>query len=302
MKWIFIGFIFLNLGCNFALPRQGEVVTTEAKVVSSMADEASPEGKARILYAPPATNEPISNVVSTTSDNIVNRKIIRNGQITIEEENAVEKISLITSTVKNYNGYIISSSESNQTYNSNYYINLKVPYQRFDSFILFVEKNCGKVISKNISATDVTEEFVDNEARLKAKKMLEERYFELLKQTHKVSEIIEVEEKLNEVRSDIETIEGRQKYLTQNTSYSELNISFVSNDSTINYGFKKLGQAFIDSFTYLFEYILILIRMLPNILLTCLLIWGIYSLIKKRKINLNIFRRKKEDKKDVSNG
>lgn len=287
MKKLFLLIIFLQIfvACDYNSYKDDVSLDYSTKSMSSSSYNESSYGESSSNLDSAASASIETSPNSTTEELTTNRKIIRNGQITLKVEDAPFKINLIRDEIKKYNGYIISSSESNISYNSNYFINLKVPFDKFDQFIQFLEKNCGKVISKDVSTNDVTAEFYDNAARLKSKKILEERYFSLLSQTKKVSEIIEIEDKLNEVRSDIESMEGRQKYLSQNTSYSELNINFISSDSTFKFGMKKLFKAFEDSFYYLFEFILILIRTLPNIVVSILIIFGLFKLYKRIKKN-----------------
>ena len=76
------------------------------------------------------------------------------------------------------------------------------------------------------SAQDVTEEFVDLEARIANKKRLEERIVELLKDSSdKIKDVIEVERELARVRGEIEQMEGRLRYLTNRTELTTVTIS-----------------------------------------------------------------------------
>ena len=72
---------------------------------------------------------------------------------------------------------------------------------------------------------DVTEEFVDGLARLKIKKETEQTYLKILSQAKTVKDILDVQNQIQDLRSDIEAIEGRLRYLQKSVNYSTLNIS-----------------------------------------------------------------------------
>ena len=76
-----------------------------------------------------------------------------------------------------------------------------------------------------IYVKDVTEEYTDVVIRLKNKKEAEKRFLEILKQTKTIKEILDVEEHLREIREEIESKEGRLKFLNDQVSYSTINLS-----------------------------------------------------------------------------
>jgi urease accessory protein UreE len=66
---------------------------------------------------------------------------------------------------------------------------------------------------------------VDVEARLAAKKKVEARYLELVAQAKTVTEVLEVERELGNVRAEIESMEGRMKVLRDQVAMSTLTIT-----------------------------------------------------------------------------
>ena len=95
---------------------------------------------------------------------------------------------------------------------------------------------------REISQRDVTEEFIDVEARLNAKKELEKRYLELLKQARNVKEMLEIERELSSIREEIEAKQGRLKYLQSQVSMSTVHVDFYKTTAeigvTVSYGQK----------------------------------------------------------------
>jgi hypothetical protein len=85
-----------------------------------------------------------------------------------------------------------------------------------------------QIDSKNISSRDVTTQFIDMSTRLQNKKLLEARYLSLLKQANRMGDILQVENKLSEIRSEIESEQGQLNYLSKQVAYSSLDITFYT--------------------------------------------------------------------------
>ena len=97
---------------------------------------------------------------------------------------------------------------------------IRIPVAQFDPFLEAVSR-LGVPESRHQTAQDVTEEFVDLEARISNKKRLEKRIVELLgSSSGKIKDVIEVERELARVRGEIEQSEGRLRYLTDRTEFT----------------------------------------------------------------------------------
>ncbi len=172
------------------------------------------------------------------------RKIIQTAVIDLEIEkmdNIEEKIIKI---VQEYNAYIAESRswiDSNDK--KNIYYNLRIPSENFSAAINEVSL-LAEVTSSRISSRDVTEEYVDVEARLKNLKLQEQRYRDLLNRAEKVEDILKVERELERIRGTIESLEGRMNYLKNQISLStlEINISHPTPITGEEWGFVKAVQ------------------------------------------------------------
>jgi hypothetical protein len=106
-------------------------------------------------------------------------------------------------------------------------VTIKVPRPRFDEAIKRIEK-LGDVLHRNVSAEDVTDEFVDLELRLKNARAMRDQLVELLKGAA-VKDAVEIEKELAKVTEVIEQIEGRLKVLRDKVGYSSITVSFQAN-------------------------------------------------------------------------
>ena len=83
----------------------------------------------------------------------------------------------------------------------------------------------GRILHEKSSGQDVTEEYIDLEARIRTKKALEAQFLEIMKQARKISDAMEVQTQLAEVRTEIERLEGRRRFLENQSALSTINIT-----------------------------------------------------------------------------
>ena len=158
---------------------------------------------------------------------------------------------------------------------------VRITADKFDTFLGDVEKESIYIDSKNVSAEDVTAEYVDNELRIKSKQKVFERYLELLKQAKNVQEIMAVEEQIRVIREEIESKEGRQKYLNDQVSFSTITVSFYQETETSSAPeqpfYVKIWKNFVEGWNSFFNMTIGLFYLIPYILLS----FGVFYLLRK---------------------
>ncbi len=103
-------------------------------------------------------------------------------------------------------------------------LKVRVPADDLDN-AMDALRGLGRVIDEGISATDVTERLIDNAARLEAWYIQEERLVDLLEDAPTVEDIIQIERRISEVRSDIEHVEATQRNLTNRVATSLITVN-----------------------------------------------------------------------------
>ena len=135
----------------------------------------------------------------------------------------------------------------------------------------------GKVVENSLTGRDVTEEYYDLEARLKNKKRQEERYVEILQVAKTVEEVLKVERELERIRGDIESMEGRFRYLQDQTELATLNL-LCREPSRLGTGTFRPGEFFGRSGVFLKSLrllILIVTGVLPWLVIAGLVFRGL---------------------------
>jgi hypothetical protein len=177
-------------------------------------------------------------------------------------------------------GYISADNVANVDDKTEYRITMRVPSESFEILLDRISQHAKKLDSKNIHVSDVTVEYIDAESRIKTKKELETRYIELLRQAKKVEEILVIEKEMGTLQTEIESMEGRLKYLKDKVSSSTLTATFYET-SQGNFGFgSKMGKAIKNGWTNLLWFFLGLANLWPFLILGLVAIF-VYKLISR---------------------
>ena len=153
-------------------------------------------------------------------------KIIREGQIAFETSDLAATRVGIDTLVTLHKGYLSEEQQYKYDDRIEERLVIRVPADNFGALVSDLEKSVRRFDSKTVSARDVTEDFIDVSRRLAVKKETEKRYLDILSRAKTVSDILDVERALGRVRADIESFEGRLKYLENRTGFSTLTITF----------------------------------------------------------------------------
>lgn len=148
------------------------------------------------------------------------RKLIKNGNISLEVQDLSTGEQSIEEWAKGYNGYIENSS-SNE---NNAWFTVKVPAKSFEEAMQTVG-DLGIVKSRGISSQDVSEQYYDLETRLSTKKVMRDNLKRYLAQATNLTDILKIERELNNVLSEIESMEGRMRRLSNQIDYATISVN-----------------------------------------------------------------------------
>lgn len=121
------------------------------------------------------------------------RKIIRNAEITIETDAPNDGQRKIAAIAEKHGGFVVTSESRQNDARSQTVaatvvnVIVRVPAQKFAEAIEEIRGVGGRILHEKISGQDVTEEYIDLEARIRTKRALEAQFLEIMKQARKVS-------------------------------------------------------------------------------------------------------------------
>lgn len=256
-------------------------------------EEDSP-GPPIVSDAEQATLSVISTVQASAQAS--DRKIIRDATLTIETESPTEGLRQITAIAENNGGFIVTSDlkqtdaagqgRPSQTVT----VIARIPASRFDTALNQIHSFGGRVISEKVSGQDVSEEYLDLEARLRTKKALEAQFLEIMKQARKVTDALEVQSQLGEVRTEIERLEGRRRFLENQAALSTITVTLqmpqpILAATTTGFG-TTMKRAFGDAVDTAANIVLFVIQavivLVPIAIFFGLPVWLVWRVVRRR--------------------
>lgn len=241
---------------------------------------------------------------------VTERKIIRNADLRLESDAPEQAQQKITAIAESKGGFVVESQQSSSDARSGtrdtVNMTVRVPAEKFGETLEEIRKTASRVVVETVKSDDVTEEFIDIEAQLKAKKSLEAQFLEIMKRANTVEDALEVQRQLAEVRGEIEQIEGRKRFLENQSALSTIKIRlqtptvFTANSEGFGYRLKEsFGKGFDAALNFILGLVSIVIAILPFLIFIVLPIYLVVRyILKKRGKQATASRIVKEELKD----
>jgi hypothetical protein len=211
--------IAILAGCSSA--DQAEV---RARMDSNAAETASYDTAAK-AEGPPQTQ------MSTASMQAAQRKVIRNGEIGLRVDDVEKAESKVTQLVQQVGGYVANTTSSDlRGANPTMELTVRVPATEFEDTLAQLA-NLGHVLSKTTNSQDVTAEIVDLGARIKTLSAKEETFREMLKSNRNINDVMSLQDRLTEVRTEIERMQAQLKSISELASLSTIKINLSRSES-----------------------------------------------------------------------
>lgn len=160
--------------------------------------------------------------------NVDQRMIIRTVSMSVVVEDTDVMLSEIQNLVKANGGYVAASNRwlsGEQAYAS---VTLRVPADKLEAVLGVLRDSSITVENESSSGDDVTEEYVDISARLRNLEATEEELLALLTEVRKnrgsAEDILAIHNRITQLRSEIESLKGRQQYLERSAALATINI------------------------------------------------------------------------------
>ena len=197
-----------------------------------------------------------SNVAEVTEEEIVNerargnieRKLIITANITINSKDVEKTYKSVEEKIKEYEGYFDNVESSKDRY----YLTIRIPKENLNNFILFLEEN-ENVDNKNINTKDVTDTYYDTENRIKNREILLEKLRNYLREAKNIDEILKVEDRINTLTYEIESMKGTLENLNSSVNYSKVTLN-ISDREAMKSGNANLYNKYINLISFLKEF------------------------------------------------
>ena len=156
----------------------------------------------------------------------IQRKIVTNVDMNVRVDDVNKAMEAVTQLVDASGGFVVSVSRNEDEFESYAFMSFRVPSNNLEATLARVRGLSERVERENRSSQDVTTEFVDVEARLGNLQAAEQQLMVLFERSGKVSDVLEVQRELTNIRGQIESLQGRLNYLSQTTATSLVSVWF----------------------------------------------------------------------------
>ena len=202
-----------------------------------------------------------SNTTTTvTEGKLTQRKVIRNGSLSLLVKEAESVAKKIHSIATQYKGFVSQSrvyEVSDGVKSGN--VTIRIPAADFYKALGEIKALAIKVENEQVDADDVTEQYIDLQAQLRNLQAEEQQYLEIMKSAKTVEETLQVSERLASVRGRIEQIQGQLQYLERQVDMSTISIYLTAEADVEVFGVRwrplyELKRAFRDMIEGLTNY------------------------------------------------
>ena len=276
---------------NMTFSKKG--VFEEATYSDMVLSESAPMRSSKSMMMSNGVNSSAGSVDLSnsfqSSENGQERKIIKTGSLSFEVKNLSETEEMISAWIEDFGGYVSNTWSNRNSIN----ITAKVPAEKFED-AMAGSGDFGILLSRSISTEDVSENYYDLETRLETRRVLQEKLENYLANAKNISELLEIERQLNDVTSELESMEKQFRRLSNQIDFSTISISCSLPANTTEAGFETPdflqglkdfaynALQFVCNFGLGILYIVLI--GVPSVLLVALIYWlcfGKIGLIKK---------------------
>ncbi len=160
---------------------------------------------------------------------VADRMIVTDSYLSLVVENVASSVDEAKTYATSLGGYFVNSSINRPEEGGMGTISLRIPADKLPEALTHFRDSAVTVVSEDLTGSDVTDQFVDNEERLRVLEANKARFEAIMAQATDIDDIVRVQGEIFSLQSQIESIKGRQQYLEQ-TSKMALVTLYMSTD------------------------------------------------------------------------
>ncbi|MEY2462639.1 MAG: hypothetical protein QOH64_777 [Acidimicrobiaceae bacterium] len=163
-------------------------------------------------------------------------KVVKNGSVElgVNKGSVAEAVSRVTSMATGFGGYVAGTrttggSDGSQVSGT---VTIRVPAASFEQLTIDVGK-LGDIRSTTTSGIDVTAQYTDLDAKIGALHATHDQLLTILTKADTIPDILSVQDRLNQVQSELDSLEGQRRLLADQTAYGTLAVTVLEPGATV---------------------------------------------------------------------
>lgn len=175
-----------------------------------------------------AVNYPIQQDYAPAPE-VTDRKVIQESYLSLQVRNVRETADKIISYSQTIGGYMVNSFLQNPGESPTGNITVRVPAKQIDETLQFLRSLAIKVVSENLSGQDVTDQYVDIDARLATLNKTKAKFEDTLERAAEISDILNIQREIINLQQQIDNLKGQQQFLDKSAQMAKITI-YLSTD------------------------------------------------------------------------
>jgi Domain of unknown function (DUF4349) len=235
VRWVVGSLLVMGLA-GVACGGSNGVESTDSAAIGGGGGQAEPGHDAALESEQgdlPTTSGGGGGVAATSDLPAVGPSIIKTADVSIEVQSGDFRSAVqeVTATAGRFGGFVVSTTTSGEEIRSGSIV-VRVPSEDFEAALASIQ-GLGKVKSEAVSGRDVSQEFVDLEARLRNLQAQESVLLGLMKEAQTIPASIRVQNSLSSIQLDIEQIQGRLNFLEDRASMSTIAVGLTEHGAPV---------------------------------------------------------------------
>jgi len=225
---------------------------------------------------------------------VEDRLVIRNSQMSLLVKNVREVQKAVITKAESLGGYMVDSRIDSPYGIDSGTVTVRIPEPELNEVLEYFRTLGVRVVSENLVGRDVTDEYVDLEARLATLQKTKLKFEEILEKAEKIQDILQVQREIISLQGQIDNLKGRQQYLEKSAQTSKVTVYLSTDELALPYAptspwrpkviFKQATRSLIKTFRsagalgiWLGVYAIIWLPLL-------IIIWVIKKRVKKKTV------------------
>lgn len=207
------------------------------------------------------------------------KKLIRSGSLMLEVTNVSDSMDSITRIAQDFHGFIekaTKESDANDQVSGS--VIVRIPGENYDSFLGTIS-SLGTIKRQDIQTTDVTEDYIDKEAQIRALTIQRDQYYRIIEKAETVEDILNVQREIDRVQLELDRITGKMKYLENQIAFGTLTISLQPRPVLASEGvdaFSRVMQEAASGFTGMISFLVVFFVTIIPVLIIIYIIYRLF--------------------------
>lgn len=218
------------------------------------------------------------------------RKVIVTARYEVQTQKFGEAVQRLEALVQEQGGYVEESDISGESTDngSGYYV-LRLPTDKVEGFGAALSQ-VGTVQSHSRNEEDITDQYYDTDAHIKAKTAQRDRLLALIDRAENLDTLLKLEQELAEVQGELDSLTGQLKRYDNQVAYATVRVSLyqtaLTRSGNTPYG-SRLAEAFTGAFSTALEVLkdmgVALVWMLPLLLIAAAVVLIVLLATRKQR-------------------